>query len=50
MYVQAIVNELEALFADDATRCREITASEWEKRGMGERLIESIGRLMAPML
>ncbi len=50
LYDQGIVKELEALFAEDASESREITAAGWAKRGIGTRLMESVGRLMAPML
>ena len=50
LYDQAIVRQLEALFEDDAAGSKEILASEWAKRGVGARLMESVGRLMAPLL
>jgi cardiolipin synthase len=50
IYDRPIVLQLEALFEDDASRAREISESEWEKRGIGARLMESVGRLMAPLL
>lgn len=50
VYDQPIVKQLEALFAEDASHATEITASNWEARGFGARLLESVGRLMAPLL
>ncbi len=50
LYDQAIVREIEALFAEDAARAHEITASEWERRSVGARLLEGVGKLMSPLL
>lgn len=50
LYDAAIVRQLEGLFTEDAGHAREVTATEWEKRGQRARLLESIGRLMSPLL
>ncbi len=50
LYDEAIVKRFEALFEEDLERSSEVTLSEWNKRGLGPRLKESLGRLLAPLL
>jgi cardiolipin synthase len=50
IYDPPIVKQFEALFEEDAARATEITASEWDKRGTGVRVMEGVGRLMSPLL
>lgn len=50
LYDPPIVKQFEALFEEDAAHAKEISASEWGKRGIGVRLMEGVGRLMAPLL
>jgi cardiolipin synthase A/B len=42
--------EMEALFAKDAGASKRVDAAAWAQRGMGQRLLESIGRLVEPLL
>jgi cardiolipin synthase len=50
LYDEAIVRRIEGLFEDDASHAREITAQAWAARGLGPRMLESVGRLLAPLL
>ena len=50
LYDEAIVRKLEALFEEDAAHATEISATAWAERGIGERLMEGVGKLMSPML
>lgn len=50
LYDDAIVKQLEALFEEDASHAKQIHASAWAERGIGARLLESLGRLMSPLL
>lgn len=50
LYDPPIVARFEALFGDDASHASEIVATEWAQRGIAVRLMESVGRLMSPLL
>lgn len=42
--------ELDALFERDVAASRRIDAQDWSRRGLGERLMQGIGRLVEPLL
>lgn len=50
LYDAGLVRQLEGLFTEDAAHAREVLPAAWEKRSHGARLLESIGRLMSPLL
>lgn len=41
---------LAEIFLDDQTRSHRVTAGEWRRRPMGQKILESIMRLFAPIL
>jgi cardiolipin synthase len=43
-------SEMQALFKRDQAASRRIDAQQWAKRGFSERLMESLGRLLEPLL
>jgi cardiolipin synthase A/B len=50
LYDEAIVKTMEGLFEEDLAKANEVTLTQWMKRGLGPRLKESVGRLLAPLL
>lgn len=42
--------EMEALFDEDLATARRIDPEEWERRGLGQRLMEAIGRMAERLL
>jgi cardiolipin synthase len=43
-------SEMQALFKRDQAASRRIDAQQWAQRGFSERLMESLGRLLEPLL
>ena len=50
LYDEASVKRIEVLFEEDCARSTEITVSGWAARGTWPRLLESVGRLLSPLL
>jgi len=42
--------EMDALFARDAAVSQKIDAAAWARRGVGQRLMEAVGRMVEPLL
>ena len=42
--------EMQALFARDVAASRRIAAAQWAQRGVGQRLMEGLARLVEPLL
>src|SRR5699024_2957506 len=45
-----LAGPMEVAFATDLTNCRQLTAEEWNARGLGRRLIERLIRPFSPLL
>jgi cardiolipin synthase A/B len=50
LYDEGIVKRIESLFEEDAAKAIEVTLGAWMQRGLGSKLKEGLGRLLAPML
>ena len=50
LYDEVSVRKMEALFEEDLVKSNEVLLAAWMKRGLGPRLKESVGRLLAPLL
>lgn len=50
IYDAAINRQMRDIFFDDLKKCRKLTLSEWKKRPITQRLLESVLRLVSPIL
>jgi cardiolipin synthase A/B len=50
MYNSELANELNQQFEEDKKECIEIGLEDWQKRTLGKKLLESVARLLAPIL
>lgn len=50
LYDPALASRNKAIFLDDMEGCREVLLSEWERRPMRRRFVESFMRLFAPLM
>lgn len=50
IYSDEVNRQMRDIFFDDVQSCRKITVTEWRKRPVFERLMESLVRLFAPIL
>ncbi|MDE6793774.1 MAG: cardiolipin synthase, partial [Muribaculaceae bacterium] len=50
LYYAEINRKMRDIFFDDLKYCRKLTLSEWKKRPITQRLLESILRLVSPIL
>ena len=48
-YDRGLGERMEAVFAEDAKHCREITYDKWKKRGLEQRLAEVVSSLFKPL-
>ncbi len=50
VYDEAFNSRMRGIFFEDMKLCHKITLTEWQKRTRGQRVLESVVRLMAPVL
>jgi cardiolipin synthase len=50
VYDEALAAQMEAIFADDASNCRELTLDEWRRRALIEKIAEAILLPLRPLL
>jgi cardiolipin synthase len=50
VYDQKVCKELDDSFIEDLEQSREITIKEWAKRSLYNRLLDSVCRLLTPLL
>jgi cardiolipin synthase len=50
IYNRRIASELEASFKNDLKRSRRITLDRWEQRSRWNGMLESLARLLSPLL
>jgi len=50
MYNSSLANELNEQFEEDKKECIQIKLEDWQKRSLGKKLLESVARLLAPLL
>ena len=50
IYDKKLCEEVEAAFIKDLTRSKEVTINEWSKRSFFNRLLDSVCRLLTPLL
>ena len=50
VYDRTVAQTLKNCFVEDLKHCRQLTLSEYRKRSLGERFIESSARLLSPLM
>ena len=50
IYNSAINRRMRDIFFEDLKRCRKLTLTKWRKRPLGQRFLESLLRLVSPIL
>jgi cardiolipin synthase len=50
IYDEELAAHMEAIFADDATKCRELTLKQWRRRSLRQKIEETIVTPIRPLL
>ncbi|MBR1543313.1 MAG: cardiolipin synthase [Muribaculaceae bacterium] len=50
IYGERFCSEMKAIFEKDVTKCSEATLEQWQQRPMWRKAVESLARLMGPIL
>jgi cardiolipin synthase len=50
IYDKGCAGVIEKQFLDDAAACRELTPAMWARRSRRQKVLESVSRLLSPLL